>query len=179
MFSALFTTIISAVTSVLAIVLPIIAASTGRSALQKDMDLYKQWTEIIKSETDASGEMAQTEGDSSGQGDQSLAVQKATPDLLTDTALKKFRSHIDFRLMVRSRNRALSPVVFGAILIALFAAYIVWQVVGYDGDITDDLIRSIVFLTLILLVIGVFILMNIHKIKAADVLWDEIHNIDA
>ena len=48
-----FTTFVSTLTPIFTALLPLLAAATGRNALKADIELYKEWSDVVRGEEDA------------------------------------------------------------------------------------------------------------------------------
>lgn len=146
MTEIVFTTVISALTPLITSILPLLAAATGRNALKADMDLYRQWDETLHANQ--------------------AAVPQGTDDLAdSEEALRVFRASIDCRLRQRARRGGRDAYVYGGLLIALLALYVVSMVVFDKDGLVDDLLRALAYFAACLIVITVFELRRIRQVN--------------
>lgn len=164
MFEALFTTIISTATSIFTVILPLIVASTGKSALEKDMDLYQKWHDIVSPNLSVANDSETT----SGQNDREKSAPQDQVESqigpVTAEALKEFRGSIDLKLIIHAQNAAKPRFALIVALVILVASYIVCQVALNNDGPADDLLRSLICWALALIIIGVFALESIHRL---------------
>lgn len=163
MLEALITAIISALTTVMAAILPVIAANTGKNALQKDMTLYRQWRNIVENRDESYLFLARIAHPARKA---SLCEKRPNAELdpITEEALTEFRHSIDLKLIIYSRNVGRYRIVFIVALVILLIAYITSQVTMHDDNITDDFLRSIIYIAAVLITIGLFVLWSFHKV---------------